>query len=170
MARGGSRPGAGRKRKDPALKEAQGTYRADRDARVNEDVPIGPMTPPLHLSEIACEHFARVAGILEAQKRSSPHYAEHVALLAQRLEQIAMFQCVLEMEGVTCTSEAKVMAKDGVTVVSHKIMKRAHPAVAMLSDAMRQAQSLLGEMMLNPSAALKLANGHKQEDGEFDDF
>jgi hypothetical protein len=40
----------------------------------------------------------------------------------------------------------------------------------MLSDAMRQAQSLIGELMLNPSAALRLASGHKSEPGAFDDF
>lgn len=161
MARGGPRSGAGRKRKDPALKEAMGTYRADRDALVNEDVPIGPMTAPLHLSEIARAHFATIAGILEAQKRSSPHYADHVGLLALRLEQIAMYQSVLDVEGHAYDSKN---AQGG-------LMKRAHPAVAMLDAALRHAQSLLGELMLNPSAALKLATGHKQvEDDPYADF
>lgn len=170
MARGGPRSGAGRKRKDPALKEAMGTYRADRDALVNEDVPIGPMTAPLHLSEIARAHFATIAGILEAQKRSSPHYAEHVGLLALRLEQIAMYQSVIEVEGCTFTTQSVITSKDG-SVSAVKIMKRAHPAVAMLDAAMRHAQSLLGELMLNPSAALKLATGHKQvEDDPYADF
>ena len=49
-------------------------------------------------------------------------------------------------------------------------MIRARPEVAMLSDAMRHAQSLLGELMLNPAAALRIASGHKQADGGFDDF
>lgn len=169
MARGGSRSGAGRKRKDPALKEVQGTYREDRDAKVNEDVPIGPMIAPLHLSEIARGHFATIAGILEEQKRSSPHYAEHVGLLALRLEQIAMYQAVIETEGCTFSSEIAQVAKDGA-VIAIKVMKRAHPAVAMLSEALRHAQSLLGDLMLNPAAALKIANGHKQEAGDFDDF
>lgn len=161
MARGGSRPGAGRKRKDPTLKEAQGTYRADRDAKVNEDVPLGPMTAPLHLSEIARQHFATIANILEAQKRASPHYAEHVGLLATRLEQIAMYQAVLDVEGHAYDSKN---AQGG-------LMKRAHPAVSMLDNALRHAQSLLGELMLNPSAALKMASGHKAEtDNEFNDF
>jgi hypothetical protein len=40
----------------------------------------------------------------------------------------------------------------------------------MLSDAMRHAQSLLGELMLNPAAALRIASGHKPEAGAFDDF
>jgi hypothetical protein len=49
-------------------------------------------------------------------------------------------------------------------------MIRARPEAAMLSDAMRHAQSLLGELMLNPAAALRIASGHKAEAGAFDDF
>lgn len=169
MASGGSRPGAGRKRKAPELKIVQGTFRDDRDAKINEDVPLGPMIAPLHLSETARGYFATIAGILEEQKRSSPHYAEHVALLALRLEQIAMYQAVVETEGCTFTSEIAQVGKDGA-IVALKVMKRAHPAVAMLSEALRHAQSLLGDLMLNPSAALKIASGHKQEAGDFDDF
>jgi len=168
VARGGSRPGAGRKRKAPEVKEAQGTYRADRDAKVNEDVPLGSMIAPLHLSEIERNYFAQIASILEEQKRASPHYAEHVGLLALRLSQIARFQAVLEMTGDTFTSET-VRKVDGQDVVFR--MVRARPEVAMLSEALRHAQSLLGELMLNPSAALKLASGHKTEaDNEFADF
>ncbi|MFB0875468.1 MULTISPECIES: P27 family phage terminase small subunit [unclassified Sphingobium] len=147
-----------------------GTYRADRDALFNEDVPLGPMVAPLHLSDIARGYFATIADILEQQKRSSPHYAEHVGLLALRLEQIAMYQAVIETEGCTFTTQSVITTKDG-SVSALKIMKRAHPAVAMLDAAMRHAQSLLGELMLNPSAALKLATGHKQvEDDPYADF
>jgi P27 family predicted phage terminase small subunit len=156
MARGGSRPNAGRKRKSPELKLVTGTFRQDRDAKHNDDVPLGPMIAPLHLSDTARDSFAMIATMLEEQKRASPHYAEHVALLAQRLEQVAMCQSVLEIEGLILTSKAGG--------------KRAHPAVAMLSDAMRHAQSLLGELMLNPAAALKIASGHKPEENAFSDF
>jgi phage terminase small subunit len=129
------------------------------------------MIAPLHLSDLAQLHFGSIASILEKQKRSSPDYAEHVALLALRLEQIQRYQAVLEMEGDTFTSEsARAVGKgDNVRIVTTK-MVRARPEVAMLSDAMRQAQSLLGELMLNPAAALRIASGHKPEAGAFDDF
>jgi len=117
------------------------------------------MIAPLHLSDLAQLHFATIAGMLEAEKRASPHYAEHVALLALRLEQIQRLQAVLEVEGDTYES-----------TTATGLMIRARPEVAMLSDAMRQAQSLLGELMLNPSAALRIASGHKPEAGDFDDF
>jgi len=167
MARGGSRPGAGRKRIAPELKEARGTLRADRDGKTNEDVPIGPMVAPLHLSDVERNYFTSVATVLEEQRRSSPHYADHVGLLAVRLSQIARFQAVLEMEGDTFRSKTvkKVNGKD----ITFELI-RARPEVAMLSDALRHAQSLLGELMLNPSAALKIASGHKPAENEFAGF
>jgi len=119
------------------------------------------------LSDLAQLLFRAIATMLEQQQRSSPHYAEHVALLAIRLEQIQRFQAVLEMEGDTYTTES-VKTVEGQAIVTRMI--RARPEVAMLSDAMRQAQSLIGELMLNPAAALRIANGHKQEAGAFDDF
>jgi phage terminase small subunit len=155
---GGARPGAGRKRSAPQLKVIQGTFRKDRDAKEPE-VPLGPMVAPMHLSGIACGHFASIAKLLEQQKRSSPHYTETVALLAQRLEQVQRFQAQLETEGDTYESHTKF----------GKIV-RARPEVAMLSDAMRQAQSLLGDLMLSPSTALKIAQGAKQEANPFDDL
>ncbi len=76
-------------------------------------------------------------------------------------------KAVLEMEGDTFRSRT-VKKVDGKEVIFELV--RARPEVAMLSDAMRQAQSLLGELMLNPSSALRIASGHKPEAGAFDDF
>lgn len=173
MARGGPRPGAGRRCKDPGLKALAGTLRADRDQLPS---PAGegaaPMIAPIHLSDLAQLLFRDIAGLLEQQKRALPEYAQHVALLALRLEQIQRFQAVLETEGDTFSSKSvKTIAHKGKppeTIVS--TMVRARPEVAMLSDAMRQAQSLIGELMLNPSAALRIASGHKPAAGAFDDF
>lgn len=167
MASGGARPGAGRRRKAPELKALAGTDRKDRDTPVGEDAPEGPMLAPVHLSDLAQSLFASIAQILEAQKRSSPHYAEHVALLAMRLEQIQRFQAVLDVEGDTYTTESAKKVDDRVIITR---LIRARPEVAMLSDALRHAQSLLGELMLNPAAALRIANGHKPEEGAFDGF
>ncbi|NCP10370.1 MAG: P27 family phage terminase small subunit [Sphingomonadales bacterium] len=160
MARGGARPNAGRKRKAPELKALAGTVRTDRENVLGEPAPDGPMIAPLHLSDLAQLHFGSIAKMLEEQERASPHYAEHVALLALRLEQIQRYQAVLEVEGDTYETET----------ATGSILIRARPEVAMLSDAMRHAQSLIGELMLNPAAALRIASGHKPEAGAFDDF
>ena len=167
MASGGARSGAGRRRKDPALKKLAGTDRKDRDASEGELATEGPMVAPEHLSDLAQSHFAAIASVLAEQKRSSPHFSEHVALLAQRLEQIQRFQAVLETSGDTFTSESAKKIDDR-TIVTRLV--RARPEVSMLSDAMRHAQSLIGELMLNPAAALRIASGHKAEAGAFDDF
>ena len=163
MASGGARPGAGRKRKDPALKMTPAARAA---------LPVTPdaaatMIPPLHLSDLAQLLFRDIAATLEQQGRADPSFSQTVALLAQRLEQIQRWQAVLEMTGDTCTSTT-VRKVDGQQVITEMI--RARPEVAMLSDAMRQAQSLLGELMLSPSAAMKLASGKKDAPGDFDDF
>lgn len=160
MASGGPRPGAGRRRKDPALKALAGTARSDRESGVAAELPIAPMIVPLHLSDLAQLHFGSIAAMLQEQGRSSPHFAEVVALLAQRLEQIQRWQAVLETAGDTY---------EGVTATGG-IMIRARPEVKFLSDAMRHAQSLAVDLMLTPSSALRLASGSKPEAGEFDDF
>lgn len=171
MSRGGARPGSGRKRKSPELKALAGTTRRDRDKAVAAPATSAPMIAPMHLSDLAQLLFGSIVKILEEQKRADAHYSEHVALLAQRLEQIQRYQAVLEVEGDTFATElAKAVGKgDDVRIVVTK-MVRARPEVAMLSDAMRHAQSLLSELMLNPAAALRIASGHKPQAGDFDDF
>lgn len=167
VSRGGSRPGAGRPRKPPELKKLAGTERADRDLAIGEGPKAGGMICPIHLSDLAQLHFDSIGVILEEQGRSSPHFAEHVALLAQRLEQIQRYQAVLEVSGDTFTSESAKKV-DGDIVVTR--MVRARPEVAMLNEAMRHAQSLLTDLMLTPAAALRIAGAGKPEAGAFDDF
>lgn len=167
MARGGARPGAGRKRKDPALKALTGNTRTDRELAVGEPAPDGKMHPPMYLGDLEQLLFRNVVILLEEQKRASPHFVEHVGLLAVRLAQVQRLKAVLEVMGDTFTSETKRKV-EGETIIT--TMVRARPEVAMLSDAMRQAQSLLGELMLNPSAALRIATSDKPEAGAFDGF
>lgn len=163
MSRGGARPGSGRKRKAPELKALAGTTRRDRDKAIAPPATSAPMIAPMHLSDLAQLLFGSIVKMLEEQGRADAHYSEHVALLAQRLEQIQRYQAVLEVEGDTFVSERAIGA-----IVTRMI--RARPEVAMLSDAMRHAQSLLSELMLNPAAALRIASGHKPQAGDFDDF
>lgn len=167
MARGGSRPGSGRRPKAPELKKLAGTDRADRQRQLPAQVTGGAMIAPLHLSDLARLHFSSIAEVLETEGRANPHFAEHVALLALRLEQIQRFNAVLETEGDTYKTESAKKVGDD-TIITRLI--RARPEVAMLSDAMRQAQSLISELMLNPAASLRIAAGHAPEAGAFDDF
>jgi len=115
------------------------------------------MVAPSYLSsDLGQLLFGSIAQILEQQGRASPHYTDVVALLAQRLEQIQRWQAVLECEGDTY--EAKTQ---------HGFMIRERPEVQMLSDAMRHAHSLLGELMITPATALRLGEGQKPEENPF---
>jgi hypothetical protein len=159
----------GRPRKAPALKLVEGTFRPDRDAKVNEDVPLGPMIAPNDLNDRERVHFSEIATMLETEKRQSPHHGPIVTLLSRRLAEIERLSAVIEIAGDTF--ESKVVKKENGgkdQVIS--LMIRARPEVAMRSEAMRHAQSLLSELMLSPVAALKIASGHKKEPGAFDDF
>lgn len=156
MPRGGSRPGSGRKRVEPAVKRLRGTDRVDRDGQAPPPAIVGSMLAPFYLSEHAQLLFGSIAQILEQQGRASPHYVEIVALLAQRLEQIKRWQAVLEVEGDTYESHT-----------AHGTMIRKRPEVQMLSDAMRHAHALLGELMITPATALRLGEGQKPEDNPF---
>ena len=161
MSRGGPRPGAGRRRKAPALPLVA--------AKSPLPAAIGGMVAPLHLSDLAQLMFHDIAGLLAAEGRAEAKFSMHVALLAQRLEQIQRFQSVLETTGDTCTSRS-VRKVDGESVITE--MVRARPEVGMLDAALRHAQSLIGELMLNPSAALRIAgkdDGADDLDG-FGDF
>lgn len=167
MSRGGSRPNSGRRPNSPELKALTGTDRADRQNVAATIDGTAPMIPPLHLSDLAQRHFDGIAEMLRAEGRSNPHFAEHVGLLALRLEQIQMYQAVLEVEGHTFTSESAKKVGSQLVVTR---MVRARPEVGMLDSALRHAQSLLGELMLNPAAALRLATPGAAPAGDFDDF
>ncbi|MEP9401870.1 P27 family phage terminase small subunit [Sphingomonas sp. VNH70] len=119
-----------------------------------------PMLPPIHLSDLAQLLFGQIVAQLEAERRADARYVQQVALLAIRLEQVQRWQAVLETCGDTYEA----------TTTTGSVMIRARPEVAMLSDAMRQAQSLLGELMLNPVAALRIASGKGDGPGDWDDF
>lgn len=167
MASGGSRPGSGRRRKSLDLKKLEGTTRKDRDGGGDVPTTPGSLVCPAHMSDLEQLYFGSIAQILEEQGRSSPHFSEHVGLLAVRLAQIERYKAVLECDGDTFATESVKTIGAGPKAEKHVItrMIRKHPAAQMLSDAMRHAQSLLGELMLNPSAAMRLADGEKPDDG-----
>jgi len=159
----------GRPRKSPALKLVQGTFRPDRDAKVNEDVPLGPLIAPNDLNDRELYHFGDIASMLAAEKRQSPHHGPIVTLLSRRLAEVERLSAVIEISGDTFESKIVKVEKGGKEQIISRMI-RARPEVAMRSEAMRHCQSLLSELMLSPASALKIATGQKKEPGAFDDF
>jgi hypothetical protein len=130
-----------------------------------DGVPAGTMVAPADLSDEELRFFGAIARVLEEQKRASPHYELVVTLLARRLAEVERLSAVLALDGDTVESRSiRKLGKEQIVTV----MKRAHPAAAMRSEAMRHTQSLLGELMLSPVTALKLGGGKAADANPFD--
>ena len=72
MGSGGRRPGAGRKRDDPAAKRLRGTERNDRDGEAPAPMVPGAMVAPSYLSsDLGQLLFGSIAQILEQQGRAA---------------------------------------------------------------------------------------------------
>lgn len=138
------------------MKKLRGTDRADRDGEAPPPAVVGSMLAPIYLGELEQLIFGSLVQILEQQGRASPHYVEIVALAALRFAQIQRWQAVLEVEGDTYQAKT-----------AHGFMVRKRPEVQMVSDAMRHAHALLGELMITPATALRLGEGQKPEDNPF---
>jgi len=171
MSRGGKRSGAGRKRIAPEIKALRGTTRKDREP-VSDATPKGSMICPQHLGDLEQLYFGSIAMLLNEQGRASRHYGEIVSMLAIRLAQVERYKSVLECDGDTFATESVKTIGAGTKNEKHVVtrMIRKHPAVQMLDSAMRHAQSLLGELMLTPSSAQRIAEGAKKSANPFADF
>lgn len=144
---------AGRKKIPDRLKVISGT---DRPCRMNPDQPVaadGVAVAPEKLSERGAEIFSRLSAILDGMGIASPDDQDNLTMLAQRLEQVELLTVIIEDEGFTYKSEAGLI--------------KARPEVAMRSEAMRHAQSLLSEFGLSPAARAKVTAGKKPEENPF---
>lgn len=144
---------AGRKRIPDKLKVVAGTDRPDRS---NPDAPIpspGVAVAPELLSERGAEIFARISSTLDGMGLASPDDQDALFMLAQRIEQVELLTVIIEDSGFTYQTDAGLW--------------KARPEVAMRSEAMRHAQSLLSEFGLTPAARSKVSAGKAPEDNPF---
>ena len=146
-----------RPRKDPALKSLRGhSLRRDREPKASAIAAAGQMVAPTPLVPRALEHFDVIVALLAKEGRASQHHAYTVALLAMRIEQIESLSSTIADEGSTYETH-------GESGTVH----RPRPEVAMRTDAMRHAQALLSELMLSPTAALRLGAAEKPKTNRF---
>ena len=144
---------AGRKKIPDRLKVVAGTARPDR---MNPKAPPpnrGVASAPEQLSERGAEIFAGLSAILDGMGIASPDDVAALSILAQRLDQIEILTQMVEDGGYTFKTDAGLI--------------KANPAVAMRSDAMRHAQSLLSEFGLTPAARSKVSAGKPAEKNPF---
>ncbi|TQM94554.1 P27 family phage terminase small subunit [Roseinatronobacter monicus] len=133
----------GRPRKPTALKAIAGTKRPCRENPNEPQARAGTADPPAWLSDRAASHFARLGAILHGLGVASPDDGDMLALLSSRLEEIEILTATIEDGGRSYQTE------NG--------MRRAAPEVAMRNEAMRHAQSLLGEFGLSPATRAKVS-------------
>lgn len=149
---------AGRKRIPDHLKVLAGT---DQPCRMNPNPPSaakGAAAAPEWLSVRAAEIFDRLSATLLGMGIASPDDVDNLSMLASRLEEVEIMTAIIEDAGRTYEQ----LGEDGSVK-----MIRARPEVAMRSEAMRHAQSLLSEFGLSPSARAKVSAGKKQEENPF---
>lgn len=139
----------GRPRKPRSVKEAQGTYRPDRDMSISlgEGVP----EPPSYLSDQALIHWDRMVQAAQKVRVLTEADGDALAMLCVAFEEYKAADIIVRDEGEICESD-----KGG---------KYQHPAVGIRSNAWKKIVRMLREFGLTPSAraGMKMA-AHGEEE------
>lgn len=133
----------GPKSKSPSQKKLQGTFRRDRDTAKSSPMPSKdrPVCPEW-MDEQGQAIFAQLVTQLEPMGLASESFTHGLALLAARLAEVRGLTAILEREGSTYQIASGAF--------------RIRPEVAMRSEAMKHAQSLLREFGLSPSGLARI--------------
>lgn len=148
--------GKGRKRTPDHLKVVRGTDRADRRNEAAPKPGRGRPSAPAHLSAVGREMWGYVVKLTDDAGVLTEMDALAVEQLVEAYADWRQARDVVEIEGTHYESENASGGK----------MIRAHPAVAMRSDAARRFQSLMAEFGLTPASRSKVSV--KGDDGEAD--
>lgn len=149
---------AGRKVLPIEIKKAKGTYQACRDKGA-PDVSNKKPVPPSWLTPRAKQIFHLLSKRLG--DRATATYTEVQALCASRMDEVEMFDKVL--------NEASYIFMT-VDSFGNDVIK-ARPEVSMRKEAMRHVQSLLAELGLTMTAAHKVGAAQEKKKGnEFEGF
>src|SRR5688572_22617681 len=133
-------------RKAIPFKKLLGT---ERKGRINTEAPTPEAaTPnaPHGLTPRAVEWFGRLTSRLEVMGCASASHTEMLALLSRRLAEVETCDELIAQHGEVYEA----------TTDKGGFMLKANPAVAMRSEAMRHAQSLLAEFGLSLAAISKV--------------
>jgi len=139
----------GRPRKPRSVKEAQGTFRADRDLSI--DVASGIPDPPSYMSEPALTHWDRMVQAAQKVRVLTEADGDALAMLCVAFEEWKNADIIVRDEGEVCDS-----VKGG---------KYQHPAVGIRSNAWKKIVRMLREFGLTPSAraGMKIAANGEEE-------
>jgi hypothetical protein len=167
----------GRPRKPTPMKKLTGTL---QPCRTNPDElhleNAAPAAPYFALSERGTELFHQICSWLTSMQIAATVYVANITHLALLLEQVEILTAIIRREGHTCKELKWVEMPKVVTIYSddgkppktgglmEQIIVRPRPEVSMRFEAIRRAQSLLGEFGLSASTVSKVAKSKSQPD------
>lgn len=147
----------GRPKTPTQLKLVRGTQRKDRanpaEPTPKQAAPKDP--PPTWLSKKARPWWRRIRPLLLRMQVLTEADPVALGLLCDALAEYIAARELVVKEGLTYTSVTESFDDDGERV--RKTMKRAHPAVAIQSDAWRRAKLMLTEFGLTPASRSKVS-------------
>lgn len=138
-----------RPKKPEHLKILEGTFRPDRADALAPSKDAGPLVPPLWLPFEAVEIFEELKKAVGTLGLDSYTYSTALGILALRIMNLSRSVQYLEDNYPEGFYETTNMA--GAVKMSP------HPSVSIASEAMRHAQSLLGEFGLTPGTTGRVA-------------
>lgn len=147
--------GKGRKPTPSHLKVVRGTNRADRMNDAEPNPRRARPSAPEHMSARGREAWDYVVDILDRMGVLTEADALAVELLCEaRADWLSARDAIEAAGGETYES---------VNGVTGQRLVKAHPAVAMRSDAARRLQSLLAEFGMSPSSRTKVRAEERDE-------
>lgn len=151
----------GRPRLPSRLKEIRGTLRPHRETtELPASIPLGMIIAPSDLSERELQFFNESVRMLEEQGRASPHFAGTVVRLARCDAAIERLSAVIEVLGDTIEKRG---GRYGDVIMDR-------PEVRQRLKYMTEARQLSNDLMLTPTAALRLGGEKKKDHNPFDDI
>lgn len=158
---GGSRVGAGAKKKSTQLKIVKGTFQPCREnpdqPEPSKDLPVAPS----HLNDRAVYYFNLILSRLLDMDYASASHTEALSLLAMRLEESERHYTTLS----ACSYIFTTVDSFGNEVIKPR------PEVALYKEAMRHAHTLLVDFGLTPSSMSRVNGKPKSKKAdEWDEF
>ena len=152
MPRGGSRPGAGRKRKSLALKVLHGTASTAERAAAIKTPPVsidtGGPEPPADLTDRQRAVWLELAGHAAAKKTLVPETMAAFRNLCSAVALQRLIEAAIEKDGLTQSTVTLQMDEKGGGLQS--VQDKAHPLLSRLTTVMQRVEAGMVRFGLAP--------------------
>lgn len=150
----------GRKKVPTHLKIVRGSLRKSREVDNQPEPEKGKPEIRVWLTDRAQKHWKVLSEVLENMGVLTVADGDALALMCDAYAEYLEAREQVDKEGMTYET----------TNQSGDIMIRAHPAVAIASDAWRRVRAMQTEFGLTPSSRGKISTGKKKDGDPFDEL